>query len=100
MRFAADIASEATSDARVGRHAAVMSPPRRRRQSAGPTKKAARRDPRGHGDQQASSPPEASCAPVSLAQPCFASKNCSSSVDPFSAAVDDSASIVVVTASK
>ena len=31
---------------------------------------------------------------------CFASKNCSSSVEPFSAAVDDSASMVVVTASK
>jgi hypothetical protein len=33
-------------------------------------------------------------------QPCFASKNCSSSVEPFSAAVDACASIVVVTASK
>lgn len=33
-------------------------------------------------------------------QPCFASKNCSSSVEPFSAAVDACASMVVVTASK
>jgi hypothetical protein len=34
------------------------------------------------------------------AQPCFCSKNCSSSVEPLSAAVDASRSIVVVTASK
>jgi 4-hydroxybutyrate dehydrogenase len=34
------------------------------------------------------------------AQACFLSKNCSSSVEPFSAAVDASRSIVVVTASK
>ena len=33
-------------------------------------------------------------------QPCFLSKNCSSSVDPFSAAVEALASMVVVTASK
>ena len=33
-------------------------------------------------------------------QPCFWSKNCSSSVEPFSAAVEALASIVVVTASK
>ena len=35
-----------------------------------------------------------------LLQACLRSKNCSSSVEPFSAAVDDSRSIVVVTASK
>ena len=34
------------------------------------------------------------------AQPCFSSKNCSSSVEPFSAAVEASRSMVVVTASK
>ena len=33
-------------------------------------------------------------------QPCLASKNCSSSVEPFSAAVEALASMVVVTASK
>jgi hypothetical protein len=33
-------------------------------------------------------------------QPCFWSKNCSSSVEPFSAAVEASRSMVVVTASK
>ena len=56
--------------------------------------------------------PESSCLrapgpgrhrrPISqpVSQPCFLSKNCSSSVEPFSAAVEDSASIVVVTASK
>ena len=34
------------------------------------------------------------------AQPCFSSKNCSSSVEPYSAAVEASRSMVVVTASK
>jgi hypothetical protein len=33
-------------------------------------------------------------------QPCFLSKNCSSSVEPFKAAVEASRSMVVVTASK